>query len=403
MKPTHPLRPAPRFRSGAGHTTLLPLFAAIGALGVINVSGDDADIFELATEIDPGTWEASLTQGDVDWFRFTTASHGLVAIYSQGFTDTSFRLFDVAGNDLSIADQNSGHGYNFSDVRALPAGTYHIRVTGATGGSPTGDYSLTLRTQESAPVIEDLLIPGNLSPGQIDFLTIPVNRAGLFEVYTAGGVDTTGRLYDASGNQVEYDANHGAGDNFHIKREALPAGTYLLRIEAGSSGAVEGPYMGFVLRPERAEVIRDGSYRRALAFPGNVNHYAFTMPARGTVRVWSTGTTDTSAELYDAAGIYLTGIGDGNDGAGDNFLIEETLEPGRYYLRVFAGSGASQPGAYQLFLDLPGGSDAALALKRKLQHQLAMAKNQLKRATSPALIRKLKREIASLNRRIRAL
>ena len=113
--------------------------------------------------------------------------------------------------------------------------------------------------------------------------------------------------------------------------------------------------------------------------------------------------TDTSAELYDAAGIYLTGIGDGNDGAGDNFLIEETLEPGRYYLRVFAGSGASQPGAYQLFLDLPGGSDAALALKRKLLHQLAMAKKQLKRAKSPALVRKLKREIAILKRRIRAL
>jgi hypothetical protein len=417
-------------RPGARGAGLVPFLVAL-VIGIIPASpatADDGNVFGSATAISPGTRSASLTSGDVDWFRFNVSTTGLVAIYSQGLTDVRAGLYDSAGTYLYISDNDNGHNYNFSIKRQLNPGTYYIKVEPGYSGAVIGNYTLTLRTQESAPWVAASTFNGNLSSGQIDFFRVRTTRTGLFEVYSTGLTDTRCEIYDSAGTyQYWSDDDNGANYNFHFSRAAFQPGEFLIVVQAGFSGALTGAYEGFVLHPDLAEAVSDGSYARTLSPLGDVDHFKFTVPVRGEVRVWTTGSTDTRAEIYDEVGVYQY-ISDNDSGAGYNFSMVRTLDPGDYYLRVLAGYSGNASGNYQLEIDLPTayvpdpndpinpnpdpdgaggggqpGPDQAAILKAALVRQMTTLKKQLQRTGSPTMKRKLQKRIAILARRIRAL
>lgn len=372
-------------------------------IGCSQASADHGNTYETASPITPGTLNASLTTGDEDWFSFSIGSNGQIALYSQGLTNTYARLYDAAGTYLGIADDSGGTGVNFSIERQMSPGTYYLRVTPGFTGALTGAYSLTLRTQESAPFVIDSSFSGSLSLGQIDFYRIELESQGLFEIYTTGLTNTYGRLFDAAGTYLGIaDDSGGANQNFHIELPSHQPGVYLLKVTAGFSGALSGSYQGFVLRPALAETIGSGTYSRSLTPLGDVDHFRFQVERYGHVRIHTTGTTNTYGQLFDSVGVYA-GISNDSSGEGSNFLISASLDPGTYFLRVSAGFSGSLSGAYLLHVELPGDTSPTAALRAKLLKQLALAKRQLARAKKPTIKRRLKRQVAVIQARLAKL
>ena len=75
--------------------------------------------------------------------------------------------------------------------------------------------------------------------------------------------------------------------------------------------------------------------------------FAFELSAPRTVRIETSGDTDTFGGLYDHLGQRLATADDG--GNGDNFRLAKTLQPGLYFVRVEGSLGTR--GAYQLTID----------------------------------------------------
>lgn len=293
--------------------------------------------------------------------------------------------------------------YNFEKVARFSPGSYYLKVSAGRLGSPTGTYALTLRTQESAPLVTSSSFSGYLNHGQIDFVRVPVERQGLLEFYTTGTTDTDGELYNSSGTNLYHNRESGgAGYNFLIQRESQASGEYLFLIRGGRLGSPSGAYEGFILRPSLAEPIVEGAFPRSLSPLGDIDHFVFTVANPGPVSLWTTGTTDTKAWLYNSAGNPISTVSDGG-GAGYNFAMTQSLLPGDYYLRVAAGIRGNTSGNYLLHPDLPGGTPGAAAMNSHLYRELAAAKKKLKAARSGAAKKTLKRKISSLIRRIRAL
>ena len=131
------------------------------------------------------------------------------------------------------------------------AGTYNLTYTAtdADGDSARISFTVTVAavaddhgdsraTATPAAIGSDT--PGTLTAGDTDYFRIVVSQSGTLEVYTTGGIDTVGRLEDASGAPVRNNDGGGAGNNFRISA-AVSAGTYFVRVR-GYSSRTAGDY-----------------------------------------------------------------------------------------------------------------------------------------------------------------
>ena len=84
-----------------------------------------------------------------------------------------------------------------------------------------------------------------------------------------------------------------------------------------------------------------------------VNFFRFRVSSRMPVQMWTAGAVDTRANLYDSDEVWITENDDG--GPGQNFGIEQELDPGIYYIRVHRHGGSF--GSYRLHLDTETGDD----------------------------------------------
>lgn len=84
-------------------------------------------------------------EGDVDMFRITVPTAGLLEISTRGNSDTVGSLFNAAGSSLATADDIDffGDNLNFSISEFVQAGTYFIQVNEF--GDNTGSYRLRSR------------------------------------------------------------------------------------------------------------------------------------------------------------------------------------------------------------------------------------------------------------------
>jgi type IV pilus assembly protein PilY1 len=78
-------------------------------------------------------------------------------------------------------------------------------------------------------------------PGGWDYFTIHLNAGGRMTIYTQGGTDTYGYLYDDLCGIMEENDDNGSGNNFRIRRY-VNAGDYIIGVRHYDQGAGTGSY-----------------------------------------------------------------------------------------------------------------------------------------------------------------
>ena len=337
-------------------------------------SDDHGDTLDEATVITAGsTTSGVLTSRDNDYFAITVNESGVLRAYTTGTTDTRGDIEDSEGNELATND-DGGSGLNF-DVshEILSIGTYYINVDGSSS-STSGAYDLVVSftpgghgdTRETATVITaGSTTSGVLTSVDNDYFAITVNDVGtILRAYTTGTTNTRGTIEDSEGNILKFNDNSGSGSNFDVSHEILSTGTYYINVNGFFSTigvydlVVSFTPGGHGNTRETATVISAGSTTSGFLLPGGVrddDYFAITVGETGTLRAYTTGTTNTRGTIEDSEGNELAT--DNNSGSGNNFNMSyEILSIGTYYINV-DGSSSSTSGAYDLVVSFTPTND----------------------------------------------
>ena len=169
--------------------------------------------------------------------------------------------------------------------------------------------------------------------------------------------DVDARLFDADGNELEYDDFDGPGSCPRIDR-LIEAGDYTIEIEEfGNDGAVDGYTLDFELT---RDVTMAGTYTGRVEVDGT-DLYVIDIPEARPLALTTTlvggapclFVIDTVVTLYDADFVQIARNDDAVGGVERCSNIETDLEAGLYYVEVeeFDGDPAID---YDLVVDYPG-------------------------------------------------
>ena len=114
-------------------------------VGQGDMHGDTRDA-ATAVGSDSSTQGSLGIEGDVDYFSMVVSSLTVLTVETTGDTDTFGELQNQDGQVIANADAG-GSGGNFRIEREVRAGTYYVRVSGATRAA-TGGYTLHVKTAE---------------------------------------------------------------------------------------------------------------------------------------------------------------------------------------------------------------------------------------------------------------
>ena len=217
-------------------------------------SDDYGNSFSTATALSLGSFIAGrINYGrDVDVFRLdlsgaSRATH--VWIYTTGGLDTWGGLYDSNGDRLRYNDDVTRGGEvvdtNFHIPRTLAPGVYYVGVFSA-DGLTTGDYTLHAKADDHGHYLGTATTltlgasaVGRIGPGyDRDFFRLDLSATpGATDVwiYTTGGLDTRGWLYDSNGDSYlvfnQYSFIQGREAGFHIRRR-LSSGVYYILVQS---------------------------------------------------------------------------------------------------------------------------------------------------------------------------
>ena len=308
--------------------------------------------------------------GDADVFKLDLSDEKDVVLHTEGDVDTVGTLLDADGDYL---DGNDDSAYaagesNFLLARTLEAGVYYIEVTGY--GAGTGPYRLHYReigdqsnarsgAESVTPDSPDLTVGFISGEGDTDYFSFTPESAGIFRVYTVGATDTVGELRDNDETVVgeNDDGRLSPGHRGFLIEKSLSAGTHYVSVTGWEDET--GPYRMVVEEVTDPGNTTDGAAELALGAAevgavgpgGDRDLFKLELDGETEVVLYSSGPTDTKAELLDSNGDSLIPkVEDDDSGEGFNFLIHATLEPGTYYIRV-EGFGAKTTGSYVLFAE----------------------------------------------------
>ena len=222
--------------------------------------------------------------------------------------------------------------------------------------------------------------PGRIEPGSdVDYFKVQVRKSGDLTVYTTGNLDTRGILQDSSGATLVRNFDDGSGNNFKIEW-SLSEGTYYIKVESyrsytgsytihasfreqspkqpAESPSVSSPVAGRPSPSPSPVQNNDHSNTRSGATslslggsssgqiePGSdVDYFKVQVSNSGVLTVYTTGNLDTEGILQNSSGATLASNFD--DGSGNNFSIEQSLNSGTYYIKV--ESYESSTGSYTI-------------------------------------------------------
>ena len=329
-----------------------------------DVEDDHGDTLSTATRVALPSETAGVIAPatDADWFRFEVAASGELTAYTAGGLDTVGALYDAAGTRLAFNDDSAG-SLNFRIQRQLDAGTYYVEVESF--GNNTGSYALRLgfEASDDGATADDhgdsireptsVALPsetaGVINPGDdTDWFRFEAAASGEVAMETTGGLNTLGRLYDAGGNELAFDDNSGAGQNFRIRRR-LDAGAYHLRVR--SSGNATGSYTLRLSLEEDEQLARQWPHLRSLGdFNGDGRDDVLLRHADGRWHYYPMDgyrvlAGDGAANLTRDLAWRIAGIGDFDGDGKDDVLLRH--EDGRWYFypmdgrTVLAGRGTA--------------------------------------------------------------
>ena len=196
--------------------------------------------------------------------------------------------------------------------------------------------------------------------GDYDYFKIMVPSSGTLTVYTTGSTDTYGYLNNSSCNVITRNDDSGSGYNFRISRN-VSSGTYYVKVKHYNSGRtgsytlhVEGPSS---VSPPAASDDHGNSISSATSINinqsrsgniergGDYDYFRIRLSNPGTLKVFTTGSTDTYGYLKNSSGSTITS----NDDSGSrNFKISRQLSSGTYYVAVRHYHSSSGTGRYTL-------------------------------------------------------
>ena len=311
---------------------------------------------------------------DDDYFKVVVPSAGTLTVYSTGSRDTLGNL--ATSNIIQTEDDDAAGLTNFGISYAVTAQTYYIRVKAfsplqlgnyhvqssfrATGtddyanfpGEGTGVFTMTGTAGTRAASLE--------AGGDVDYFKIILATDGLLTLDTTGTTDTFGTLRTADGTLEITDDDTGADSNFQIPRY-LAAGTYFVEVRGFNRTTTTGPYTmrwNLVPGPPADDFGNTAATASATAWPGtkagNLNYagdedvFSIILSQPASLRIYTTGTTDTYGRLLNTGGSVLAS--DDDSGDGNNFSFVATLAAGTYYVKT-SGYTSGITGTYTLHVE----------------------------------------------------
>lgn len=306
---------------------------------------------------------------DVDVFKVMLTAAGTVTINSTGSTDVVGTLLSSTGATLSTDDSGNGTPNFRLTHTAAAATTLFVRVSGKTAAT-TGGYGLNATFTNTVPNVGDInvrngstVIPLN---GMVDYGTRPVNGTALSRTITLANtgkaalainsVSVTGSDFRIV-TQPAKSIAAGKTTGFSVSFKPTSAGAKQATLTITSNDPDENPFTVILTGSGQGAGDDHGNSiasATTAAFPSttagvinsgtDLDFFKITLSSARSVTLKSTGSVDTYATLYDASGNILTEADDDSDA---NFVINETLPSGTYYLSV-EGYSSTDVGAYSL-------------------------------------------------------
>ena len=194
--------------------------------------------------------------------------------------------------------------------------------------------------------------------------------SGTLRVYSNGPTDTYGTLLDAGGERLATNDDGGSGANFEIEA-GVSAGVHYVEVR-GYSAATTGPYtlsIEFVATDDHADTRDEATVVAALPWSGggeleranDRDMFRVDVDGPGTLKIHTTGATDTYGKLTEDQGAVLAEDDDSRDGL--NFEIEVAVEDGAYYVEV-TGAGGTATGPYTLSIEFMPTPKVSFATER---------------------------------------
>ena len=258
---------------------------------------------------------------------------------------------------------------------AVPANaSYTVRLTVSVRGSGTTARSGTTATASASrsaqvsqgggddhgnnratatPVVIPSTTPGVLEPWDRDWFRIETDEAGPLTLEATGRTWTWGRLYDSNGRQVAQNTDGGINSNFRISRRSIDAGVYYLEVRG-----IDAERGAYSLKVSRFS--NDHGHDQASATPVGIpsttagmlerydrDWFRIDVAQAGTLRLETTGRTDTFGTLYSADGSELAQDDDSRRRYNNFRILMDSVAAGTDYLEVRGYRGAIR-GSYGL-------------------------------------------------------
>ena len=309
--------------------------------------------------------------GDIDCFRLTVGTTGVLTISTTGQTDTYGTLQNAAA--LVYAQNDDGaNDRNFSLSSIVPPGTYYVVLKGFSAAT-TGAYSLQVGYSTYIPPDDHANFPADgtalpLNGGvdgvldyfvDDDYFKVVVPAAGTLTIYSTGSRDTLGNL--ATFNIIQTEDDDAAGlTNFGISHP-VTAQTYYIRVKAYSPTGLGSYHLETSFRATGTDDYANfpgestgvftmtgnqGTQAATLEAGGDVDYFRIILTTDGLLTVDTTGATDTYGVLRSANGTQE--FFDDDTGDGNNFQIPRYLPAGTYFVEVRGFNRLSTTGLYTM-------------------------------------------------------
>jgi len=303
--------------------------------------------------------------GDVDVFKIDIEKKDNYTFSTKGFTDTYGTLVNSKGIKI-VEDDDGGNNKNFSFSTVLSVGIYYLYIKDFYEDR-TGSYTMLVSKYGQDDFGNDYSSAENFKLGEekdgcinyagdIDVFKFSVDKEGIVILTTEGNTDTLGILTDEKGNEISKDDDTGLLKNFSITKH-LTSGIYYLSIQNANPKLI-GDYKLKI----QLQDVRDDDYGNdknsssnielntnlsgSLSYEGDIDYFSFSLDKKTDVVINTTGISDTFGTLFDSDGNQLLYDDDGDS---KNFLINTTLNKGKYYIEV-KNYYSVQLGFYTLFL-----------------------------------------------------
>lgn len=327
-----------------------------------NNRADEASLIDFPSERLPGSFHST---DDIDFFQFTVPEGEeeiFITAYTQGETDTVMTLYGPDDSSIYFTEDDDG-GDDYNARVGFPASggeTWWIELSAYDEG---GSYLLNLEMEDSSLLEDeandsfDSAFPMDIGTSyqgtysyydEGDFFTLNITQDMLGRLVTVGTddtIDTELYCYTEEGRQwgesLYYNDD---SDTYAAKITFIPeeTGIYYFMLTAYD----EGPYQ---IWSELREEINDptepnDSFSSALELELNerqthsffhdmdIDYFKFIIEQSGDYTIETKGSADPYITLFGENEDF---IGEDDDSGDDtNALLELSLEPGIYYIKV---------------------------------------------------------------------